>query len=236
MLGASQLSGAHAAPFHRGALGATTQATRAELGRRSTRTASHTVGFLARCLHLWGRTPALVLVLALAGGVRPADAQAPTNDLTYGVKAGLASPGCVYIDDSDCLETDLNYALGAFLDYALAPRLVGGLFLDVLGVSGEATDTETLLDVGFALKAQIDLPNNAVRLRPGFGVGYGFISVEGESAGFLTLRLPLEVLLVTGAGRAYGMELAVYTGPWGGSEESTIVFGPGVILRGVYTF
>lgn len=174
------------------------------------------------------------LAFALLVSASPAHAQLGT--LTYGVKAGLVAPGCVYIDDSFCFDADANLGLGGFLDYALAERLSGGLFVDVHSVSVEGSDTETMIDLGFMLKAFIPVSGDAVALRPGFGLGYGRVTVEGEDVEFLTLRAPLEVLYVGGGGITWGGELALYYGPTGGSDESDVTFGPGFMLRGLIVF
>ena len=173
---------------------------------------------------------ALSLSLALHTPLAAQDA------LSFGAKAGAVGPGCVYIEDSDCFESDVNYSFGGFLDYLFAERISGGLFADVHGISGEGTeDTENMIDLGATLKGIILASGGSVTLRPGLGVGYGMVTVADEDVKFLTLRGMLEALFDVG-GLRVGAEAGVYTGPSGGNEELDVTFGPGFLARAIIEF
>lgn len=180
------------------------------------------------------RTAALLAFIALAIVAGPVEAQ---NDVRYGLKAGLVGPGCVYVDDSACIDGEVNPGFGGFVDYMLADRLSGGLYLDIQRVGVEAFDeTETMFDVGLALKAVIPLSGSNLTFRPGFGFGYGRVVVFDEATTFLTMRVPLEVTVDLASGRSMGGEFGVYFAPMGGTDDADVSFGPGFLLKFVFGF
>lgn len=180
------------------------------------------------------RAAALFAFIGLAIVADPLHAQ---NDTRFGLKAGLVGPGCIYVDDSACIDGDVNPGFGGFVDYMLADRLSGGLYLDIQRVSAEASDeVETMFDVGLALKAVIPLSGSNLTFRPGFGFGYGRVVVADLPTTFLTMRVPLEVTVDLASGRSMGGEFGVYFAPMGGNDESDVSFGPGFVLKFVFGF
>jgi hypothetical protein len=152
------------------------------------------------------------------------------KNTVFSIKAGVISPGCVYVEDSDCFETNVSYSVGLAVDRRLGERFFGGLYLDTHGVSSDALDeTELLLDVGVALKAE--LASGATYLfRPGIGFGYGRISIFDETSQHLTLRGMLEAILVRARYSLLG-EIGVYYSPAGGTPDADVSFGPGLLAR-----
>ena len=158
------------------------------------------------------------------------------DNLAFGARAGAVGPGCVYVEDSDCFESDVNYSFGGYLDYLFAERISGGVFLDLHGISGEGTeDTENMIDVGATIKGIILASGGSLTFRPGIGVGYGAVTVADEDVNFLTLRGMLEALFDVG-GLRLGVEGGVFTGPSGGNEDLDVTFGPGFLARAIIEF
>lgn len=157
-----------------------------------------------------------------------------SRETTVGVKGGLTYPGCVYIEDSDCLDSDVNWSLGGFLDYQLSPQFLGGVYLDLDGLSGDFVDDDIFAEVGFALKAQIGGDISPALIRPGFSVGLGR-AFDLETT-HLTIKGLVEVVVPTGGRIAWMGEAALWAGPAGGNEDVDVTFGPGVIVRGGVIF
>jgi hypothetical protein len=155
-----------------------------------------------------------------------------------GALAGVAYPGCTYVDDSDCFDSDVNWSLGGFVDYRLGEKFLGGVYLDIDGASGEGSeDSDVLFDVGLALKGQIASPTSSIAWRPGiaFGAGYG-VDVAGETSTNLTLRFLLEAVIPTSGRISWIIQGAIWASPAGGNSEVDFTFGPGFILRGGVIF
>lgn len=147
----------------------------------------------------------------------------------YGLKAGVFTPGCIYVDDFDCIDGEVSYSVGGFLDYALSPRLFGGLALDVHDVSAEAAeDSETLVNLAMTLKANI--PGDALTFRPGFALGYGRVDLETETSQHLTIQGLID-LVFPRPGMSFLVEVSVYASPAGGTDCCDVTFGPGGTLR-----
>ena len=178
----------------------------------------------------------LILLASLASG-QAISAQEADDGATYGLKAGLFSPGCVYVDDSDCFDASVSFSIGGFVDTRLGEKLLGGVSLDLNNVESADSDfEEILLDVAVNLKADLSDPSSSVRFRPGIGFGYARASVDDETLQALTIRALVEALFPSESGRTWIAELGVYAAPAGGTECCDVTWGPGVHLRGGLIF
>lgn len=159
------------------------------------------------------------------------------RNTTFGVKAGLISSGTIYVDDGE-FDSDASYSIGAFVDHRLAPKLFGGLGLDVHNIS--AFDEEKMLiDAELTLKALIGEGRGRVAFRPGIGLGYGSvgeISGVAASSQYFTVRGFAEILLPMSGRSAWLGEIAVLAGPSGGNSDLDITFGPMVLVRAGVVF
>lgn len=175
------------------------------------------------------RSALAVALMGLPMAVVSSPLSAQEMETEYGLKAGIVTPGCIYVDDSDCIDGEISYSLGAFLDYPLSPRLFGGLALDVHDASHEAAeDSETLLNIAMTLKANI--PQDALTFRPGFALGYGRVDIGNETSQHLTIQ-GLVDLVFPRPDMSFLVEASVYASPAGGTDCCDVTFGPGGTLR-----
>lgn len=163
----------------------------------------------------------------------PASAQ--TDDVLFGLRGGVVELDCLDVEDAGCIDTDLGYSVGGFVDYGLASALWGGLYADVHGVGGDFDGTEAMLDLGATLKTSLGDRSRRAYFRPGIGVGYGTIDVT-ESANFVTTRATLELDIPQAGGMSWMAEAGVYFAPWGSMGDADVTFGPGFLLRGGVLF
>jgi len=176
---------------------------------------------------------ATVAVLTLLAA---APLAAQSDDVLFGVKAGIVELDCVDVEDVICIDTDLAPSGGVFLDYGLTDAVFGGLYADVHGVKGDfGDDREYMIDVGAMLKATFGSTMRRAYFRPGIGAGFGTLDV-GETAQFLTTRATLEVVIPQVGGTSWLAEAGVYYAPLGSAGDADVTFGPGFMLRGGVLF
>lgn len=181
---------------------------------------------------------AIILVIGLAGITTAGDIrEKPT---TFGIKAGLFSPGTYYITDFSYgeFDSDMGISLGGFLDYKLAEKITGGLSLDfgTLGVYEEGT---SLIDLGVTLKALLAPENSNIVIKPGFGFGFGTVGEIGsyvEGSNYLMLKGIIEMIIVTQSNMSFLVEAQILGGTSGGNDDYEMAFGPGFLLRGGLVF
>lgn len=184
---------------------------------------------LSWCVRTLRRSALAVALTGLLVAAVSSPLAAQELETEYGLKAGIVTPGCIYVDDSDCIDGEVSYSVGGFLDYPLSPRLFGGLALDLHGVSAEnSDDTETLLGVSLTLKA--DIPQDALTFRPGVGLGFGRVDFGQETSQHLTLQ-GLVDLVFPRPDMSFLVEVSVYASPAGGTDCCDVTFGPGGTLR-----
>lgn len=160
----------------------------------------------------------------------PATAQ--SDDVLFGVRAGIVELDCLDIEGADCVDTDIGYGGGVFLDYGLSSSLSGGLYADVNSIGGEfgEDDSELMVDVGATLKTAFGDRTRRAYFRPGVGVGYGHLDL-GETARMLTTRATLEVVLPQAGLMSWLVEGGLYYAPLGSADDVDVTFGPGFLLR-----
>lgn len=165
---------------------------------------------------------------------------ADTNwTILFGIKGGIITPGTVYLNDNFEIDTDLSYSVGGFLDYRLAPKLTGGLAIDFNNISLFEV-SNTLLDMGFTLKALVGSNTGRITFKPGIGFGFGLgISsdledVEGSK--YFTGRAITEVAIALRGKTSLLIEGNLYFSPAGGNDEYDITFGPMFLIRGGFAF
>lgn len=148
----------------------------------------------------------------------------------WGVKGGFWGGATVYVANGASTSAwgDGGISLGGFVDYALSPKLTGGLLADWTDFDGDP-----VYDFSIALKALVGGEDRTIGFRPTIAFGYASFA---ESYGNLTLRGGVEAVKPTGRGSAWVAELLLYGSPTGGDEDYWVTWGPGVLLRAGYIF
>jgi hypothetical protein len=159
---------------------------------------------------------------------------------SFGVKAGIFSPGTYYITDFSYEEfdTDMGISIGGFLDYKLAEKITGGLSFD-FGTLGVYEESTSLLDLGVTLKAILPVGKSNIVIRPGAGFGYGTVAKIGEyveSSNYLMLKGLVEAVFATSGELSFLGEIQILGGTSGGNDEYSMAFGPGFLIRGGIAF
>ena len=158
-----------------------------------------------------------------------------------GVKLGLIGSGSVNNDD-DSDHQQVGPSAGLFFDLPLGSRLHYGLATDLHKMSwrGERLDyrideTGWLLDIGVNLKADFFGDDSSLGIRPGIGVGVGFLEkmdglgVSGSS--YVILRGTTELVYFTPGDLMFVLEGGVWYAPSGGDNVTDVSIGPLVLLR-----
>lgn len=176
----------------------------------------------------------VVMIMSITGVALGQDLR--EKNTVIGVKGGLISSGTVFVEDFE-FDTDMSYSLGGFLDYRLAPKLLGGVAVDVHNISA-FDESETLFNVGLALKAIIAGETSNLMFRPGLVIGYGSLgsTAETESSQYFTIGGNAELIFMTQGSFSWLGEVGIYAGPSGGNSEFDITFGPMFIIRGGIVF
>jgi len=177
----------------------------------------------------------LFLGILLLGVNVSADDDVIEKMTTFGFKAGIWSPGTLYVNGMD-FDSDMSYFVGGLLDYKLGPKFSGGLNFDIGSLSAYE-ETSTLLMIGFLLKAWIINEDETYIIRPGFGISYGNLggneSVDGSS--HLILNGVAE-LVIPGESMNWLIEIGITGSVDGGNDDVEITYGPGFIIRGGLVF
>jgi hypothetical protein len=164
-----------------------------------------------------------------------------------GVKLGLVNSGEVDIDGGRAdFARDLTG--GVFFDFPLGSRFHYGLSADYFAMKWRAENdrhqfdvSEYLIDLGVNLKLSLSGGNSPFIVRPGIGIGFGWVpELEGAGLGsstYTTLKVSVEVAYFGGRG---GLGLVADGGVWyapsGGDNELDVRIGPLVFLRGGLMF
>jgi len=186
----------------------------------------------------WGRgLLAVVFFVACRSSVA-------AQDFSGGFKIGLLTGGTVTIANTGYGDFDFGTNAGlayeAYGDYRVAPRLsmVAHLGWWTFPADYWEDGSETMLDVGGGLKAIIPIENTAVVIRPGFGLGYGTMSISGMDDGtFFLVRAYAETVYRRAGNRiGYVGELGFLSAPSGGNDRASVTTGPILYLRGGVEF
>lgn len=175
----------------------------------------------------------LIAILVLAG-----TALGQEGTSKWGIKLGLVSPGEVTIEDLGSDDGDMSYSVGGFLDYQLAPRLFGGISLDLHNAK-YGDESETLMDFSVALKAMVSDPAATTKIRPLLALGYGAMSAVSEDADgtkYFLVKAGTEIVMERPGSSSWLIEIALFAAPSGGNSDADVTFGPGFLLRGGLLF
>jgi len=158
------------------------------------------------------------------------------DETTFGVKGGIVTGGTLWVEDfSDDIGT--SYALNGFVDYRLAEKLIGGISLDIIGISS-FEESEQLISFNMNLKAQIYMKENNLLIRPGLSFGYGKLSAPrgSDDSSQLVMGAGVEFSFPSKTARNYLFDIGIIGSPVGGNDDYDITFEPIIFLRGGMLF
>ena len=187
-----------------------------------------------RTRFLTAATLFVTIVLFANSGIRATNVR--VAETTYGVKLGLISPGTWFVGDFE-YDPDMGYSLGGFLDHKLAPKLTGGLDLDISKFSAYETSSN-LINFGITLKAILFSETSDFTFRPGIGIGYGSLGKMDiyESSSYFMLKGGVEVVYITQGGTSWLGELSLIGSPDGGNDDIEMYLGTGFLIRAGLVF
>jgi len=181
------------------------------------------------------------LLLALAASIAFGAADAFGGDIrtkstSYGLKAGMISPGIWYVGDFE-YEPDASYTFGGFIDHQLGPKISGGVSLDIHGFSAYE-ESNNLIDLGITIKAMLFSEGSQFTFRPGIGIAYGTLGKMGiyESSTYMLLKGGLEVIISTSGNISWLGEIGLFGAPTGGNDDADMYLDTGLLARAGIVF
>jgi hypothetical protein len=178
---------------------------------------------------------AVILATALSA---PAMAMSKDAQNDFGVKIGVVLPG-TWDSDYGSADSDAGLGLGVFGDMRVAERIFFGAFLDYTSLSISDVDySGSELDLGVALKFQLDTPELPMILRPSLGFAYGTTTSDGDvdSASLFVINLSIEAISANTDGLSYFGEFGFTAVPAGGNDDSDLTHSPIFFLKGGLIF
>lgn len=158
------------------------------------------------------------------------------NQTTYGVKGGFIGSAVYYTGDRE-FESAMSYSVGSFLDYKLGPRMLGGLAIDIHGISDVYETNVTLFDLSATLKAMVFSESSNLTFRPQFAFGYGNLGdYDFGTSSHLLLKAGLEIVYSSENKLSYLGEIMLIGSVDGGNDDVAITFGPALLIRGGLVF
>ena len=182
-----------------------------------------------------------ILLLSTLSAI-PADTSAFDQRLYkggFGVKGGFIYVSTVHIDDKVTGDKVGDYQSkagvtgGLFFDITLHQRTMLGLDIDLYDIQ-ILNDREKLFNLGLSVKHAFPKKHSRMAVRPGLGIGYGYLAEIGfvEQANMLMVRAFTEVLFLSDRKVAWLVEGAVVMTPYGRSLDHKISANPFLMLRG----
>jgi hypothetical protein len=178
----------------------------------------------------------LLIVIAI-----PSDTSAFDHRLYkggFGVKGGFIYVTTVHLRDkstgvNEDYRTKAGLTGGVFFDIGLHRKTMLGLDIELYDVQIRG-DREKLINFGLNIKHAIAYKNSRMAVRPGVGVGYGYLAEIGfiEKANFVIVKALTEVLFISDPKVIWVAEAAVVIVPYGRTIDHEITANPFLMLRG----
>jgi hypothetical protein len=163
----------------------------------------------------------------------------------FGVKGGFLYVTTVHLHnkhtgaDSD-IRTKAGLAGGVFFDIGLHGKTMLGLEVELYDIQIDLYDfldwdnRAKLINFSLDIKHAIAYKHSRMAVRPGVGVGYGYLAELGpiEQASFMLAKAFTEVLFVTDPKIIWVLEAAVVMTPYGRTDDYEITANPFLMFRG----
>ncbi len=156
-----------------------------------------------------------------------------------GLKLGVFHSTTMYIKSrhADFLEAEYTWKAGFNGGPFFDVRLGRGNFISVAVELHDVqlmNDREKLLDINLGYKTTIFIRHKRLAYRPGFALGYGYISKVGfiEKVNLMTARAFVEMVFLSHPKYSYLVEFSVGMLPTGSGSLYDVSSNPYVMLRG----
>jgi hypothetical protein len=180
------------------------------------------------------------MVLAVVLSISQASAQnlvrssyGKKHRASFGLKAGVLNTATFKYDDHE-IDTDYGIIIGVLFDFPVTSWSMLGVTADILDIKA-MDERHKALDVGFTMKFPIYRQNRDFVIRPGFGVGYGYLAHVAqafEASDYMTTKVFVEGVVYSKRRYAFLLDLGVLYTPIGGSSEyDEMRYGPVVYFR-----
>jgi hypothetical protein len=152
---------------------------------------------------------------------------------SFGIKAGVLNAATFRYDGHE-LDTDYGIMVGVLFDFPVTSWFMLGATADILDIKA-MDERHKALDVGFTMKFPIYRENRDFVIRPGLGVGYGYLAHVAqafEASDYMTTKMFVEGVVYSKKRYAFLLDLGVLYTPIGGSSEfDEMRYGPAVYFR-----
>ncbi len=152
---------------------------------------------------------------------------------SFGIKAGVLNEATFKFDDYE-IDTDYGIMVGVLFDFPVTSWSMFGVTADILDIK-VMDERHKALDVGFTMKFPIYRENRDFVIRPGLGVGYGYLAhvAQGfDASDYMTTKLFVEGVVYSKKRYAFLLDLGVLYTPIGSSREfDEMRYGPAVYFR-----
>lgn len=187
---------------------------------------------------MFKRFTGILVCMVLVVAVMAPLAQSQEKTTRFGIKGGFLTSGEITVDELGSADTDASYSVGGFVDYQVAPKLLGTISLDMHSLKAEG-ESETLMDFSAGFKVLIQSEGSNVSFRPGVSLGFGRIGDIGEfieSSQYLLIKAGLEVVFASQSNMSWLGDITMLSAPTGGNADFEASYGPSFLIRGGILF
>jgi hypothetical protein len=153
----------------------------------------------------------------------------PTSGL-FGIKAGVISR--MNLDTYPVLQSEIGSCGQVYADFPMGREFYFTTAFDFYYIEISRSN-QIMLEASLGGKKAFPLRRAHMVLEPGTSVGFAYLAEMGDlpAVHLLTVKLFFETHFAIDVRKAWVGELTWFYGPTGDNGETTLSFGPGVMLR-----
>lgn len=153
----------------------------------------------------------------------------PTSGV-FGIKAGVISR--MNLDTYPFLQSEIGSCAQVYADFPMGREFYITTAFDFYYIEISRSN-QIMLETSLGVKRAFPLRRARMVLQPGGSVGFAYLAEMGDlpAMRLLTVKLFFETHFTIDTKKAWVGELAWFYGPKGDNGETTLSFGPGVMLR-----
>jgi len=153
----------------------------------------------------------------------------PTSGL-FGIRAGVISR--MNLDTYPVLQSEIGSCGQVYADFPMGREFYVSTAFDFYYIEISRSN-QIMLETSLGAKKAFPLRRARMVLQPGASVGFAYLAEMGDlpAVRLLTVKLLFETHFAIDPKKAWVGELAWFYGPTGDNGETTLSFGPGLMLR-----